>query len=171
MDRNTSQVYMMPESPFIGWVCGSCGKIIFKIEDGRVEWLVSDRRGKGHVEGLRIVHTRTSFTKREDNTGCRYDVHDEFRHGRKIVEGLSLERFVGPDGLMLLLSFLAADAFPRNEILELIKRVQIPGYERSSPYAQDAIEARVIVPAIGNRYFLQSEIKTLLKYGEQKRAT
>jgi hypothetical protein len=48
--------------------------------------------------------------------------------------------------------------------------VQIPGYERSSPYFQEAVEARVIVPAIGSGYFVQSEIRTLLEYGEQKRA-
>jgi hypothetical protein len=72
---------------------------------------------------------------------------------------------------MLLLSFLAADAFPRKETLEIIKRVQIPGYEHSSAYFQEALERGVIVPAIGNGYFLQSEIRTLLKYGEQKRTS
>jgi hypothetical protein len=168
MDRHTPEVYIMPKAPSVGWVCDTCGTIISKFEDGWVEWLVLDRHGKAHIEGLRIVHTRSPFTQNEDNPGCRYNVHDEFRHGRKIVEGLSLGSFVGPDGLMLLLSFLAAGAFPRNETLELIKRVQIPGYERISPYFQEAMEARVMVPAIGNGYFLQSEIRALLKYGEQK---
>jgi hypothetical protein len=170
MDRNTSQVYMLPEPPSVGWICDSYGNVISKIEDGWVEWLASDRHGEAHVEGLQIVHIRAPFAKSQDDAGCRYDVHDEFRHGQKIVEGLSVERFVGPDGLMLLLSFLAADAFPRQETLELIERVQIPGYERSSPYFQEAVEARVIVPAIGSGYFVQSEIRTLLEYGEQKRA-
>jgi hypothetical protein len=168
MNRNTSEVYMMPELPSVGWVCDHCGSTISKIEDGWVEWLASDRHGKAHVEGLRIVHTQAHRTKDEDNTGCRYDVHQEFRQGRKIVEGLSLERFVGPDGLMLLLSFLAANAFPRKETLEIIKRVQIPGYERASTYFQEAIKSGVVVPAIGNGYFVQSEIRTLLRYRAQK---
>jgi hypothetical protein len=159
----------MPKSDSVGWICDTCGNNISKIEDGWVEWLASDRHGAAHVQGMRIVHTRASFAQSQGYAGCRYDVHDEFRHGRKIVEGLSLVRFVGPDGLMLLLSFLAAGSFPRDETLELIKRVQIPGYERSSPYFQDAIEASVLVPAIGNGYFLQSEIRTLIEYGEQKR--
>lgn len=160
----------MPESASIGWVCDVCGNIISKIQDGWVEWLASDKNGKAHVEGLRIVHSRAPFAKNQDHAPCRYDLHEEFRHGQKIVEGLSLERFVGPDGLMLLLSFLAAGAFPRHETLELIKRVQIPGYERSRPYFQEAMEVRVIIPAIGNGFFVQSEIRTLIEYGDRKRA-
>jgi hypothetical protein len=39
------------------------------------------------------------------------------------VEGLPLERFVGPDGLMLLLSFIATGDMATNEVMELAKRV------------------------------------------------
>jgi hypothetical protein len=60
---------------------------------------------------------------------CRYDARRQFRRDRSIVEGLPLERFVGPDGLMLLLSFIAAGAMPIADIVELARRVQIPGHE------------------------------------------
>jgi hypothetical protein len=45
------------------------------------------------------------------------------------VEGLSLERFAGPDGLTLLLSLLAAGELPTTEVIEMAKQVQVPVYE------------------------------------------
>jgi hypothetical protein len=44
-----------------------------------------------------------------------------------VVEGLALDRFVGPDGLMLPLSMIAERELPAQEVIELAKRVQIPG--------------------------------------------
>src|SRR6266571_6227764 len=42
---------------------------------------------------------------------CQYDSLREFRTDRSIVEGLSLERFMGPDGLMLA---VITNRMPRN---------------------------------------------------------
>jgi hypothetical protein len=55
------------------------------------------------------------------------------------VEGLPLEGFVGPDGLMLLLAFLTEDELLQDDVLELAKRVQIPGYEQTRELFQGAI--------------------------------
>lgn len=154
----------MTASPAIGWICDHCGNPITSIEDGRVEWLACDGRGKPRVEGLRLVHARAQSPKSRRKNGCQYDARREFHDRRCLVGGLSLERFVGPDGLMLLLSFMAAGETPKDEILELIKRVQIPGYEQASPYFQEAINRGLIVPSIGNGYFLQSEIRVLLRH-------
>jgi hypothetical protein len=55
------------------------------------------------------------------------------------VEGLPLEGFVGPDGLMLLLAFLTEDELLKDDVLELAKRVQIPGYEQTRELFQGAI--------------------------------
>jgi hypothetical protein len=74
------------------------------------------------------------------------------------VEGLPLERFVEPDGLMMLFSLLADGSLPRAEILELAKRVQIPGYELARDLSEDFdfLKRRVagsgtsLLPAIGN---------------------
>jgi hypothetical protein len=54
------------------------------------------------------------------------------------VEGLPLEGFVGPDGLMLL-AFLTEDELLKDDVLELAKRVQIPGYEQTRELFQGAI--------------------------------
>jgi hypothetical protein len=88
--------------------------------------------------------------------GCRYDSLKEFRNGKTIVERLPLERFVGPDGLMMLFSLLAAGNLPRGEVLELAKRVQIPGYELARVAGIDflkrcdAVPGTRVLPAIGN---------------------
>ena len=152
----------MPESQAVGWSCDSCGNSITRIEDGWVEWLASDERGKTGLKGVRLVHTRAASPKKRQKSGCQYDAERQFHNRRDLVEGLSLARFVGPDGLMLLLSFVAAEEAPRNEVLELIKRVQIPGYELAVPYLQQAITQGLFVPCIGNGFFLQSEIRVAL---------
>ena len=103
-----------------GWRCATCGQLITSVSDGWVEWLASEDDGGGTIlNGLRLVHRES----------CRYDPGAVFRNGRSVVEGLSLERFVGPDGLILLLSLLVAGELPMAEVVELAKRVQIPGYE------------------------------------------
>jgi hypothetical protein len=66
-----------------------------------------------------------------------------------IVEGLPLERFVGSDGLMLLLWFLATGELPKDDVLELAKRVQIPGYELTRELFQEAMASRVVTPSPG----------------------
>jgi hypothetical protein len=159
----------MPASQTVGWSCDSCGSPITGIEDGWVEWLASDKRGKTRLKGVRLVHTRAASPKKRQKGGCQYDAAREFHDRRCLVEGLSLARFVGPDGLMLLLSFVASEEAPRNEVLELIKRVQIPGYELAIPYFQQAITQGLFVPSIGNGFFLQSEIRVSLGNSPQGR--
>jgi hypothetical protein len=94
--------------------------------------------------------------------GCRYDSLKEFRNGKTIVEGLPLERFVGPDGLMMLFSFLAAGNLPRREILELAKRVQIPGYELARSLLQESTSSNVVTQFLGDGCHLQSEIREMI---------
>ncbi|MBA3916714.1 MAG: hypothetical protein H0X25_23270 [Acidobacteriales bacterium] len=114
----------MPTSQAVGWSYDSCGNAVTRIEEGWVEWLASDERGKTRLKGVRLVHTRLASPRKRQKSGCQYDAGREFHDRRCLVEGLSL--FVGSDGLMLLLSFGASKEAPRNA-LELIKRVQIPG--------------------------------------------
>lgn len=103
-------------------------------------------------------------------SSCRYDLHKVFREHSDIIEGLPLARFVGADGLMLLLSLLATGEIPQADILELTKRLQIPGYEQvrgrfPAPEAQG-----IVSPAIADRYYLQSEIQELLQWAGRRPA-
>jgi hypothetical protein len=75
---------------YAGWHCDSCARLITSVNDGWVEWLASENvTGVTIVNGLRLVHRES----------CRYDVRSVFGNHRSVVEGLCLERFIGPDGL------------------------------------------------------------------------
>lgn len=129
-----------------------------------MEWLASeDEQGRARLRGLRLVH-KFAPGLAAPSVHCPYDEHQEFRKDQSIVEGLPLERFVGPDGLMLLLSFLASGEFPREQVLELIKRVQIPHYEQASQPVHEALELGTFIPAIGDGYYLQSEMRLVLRW-------
>jgi hypothetical protein len=141
---------------FKGWLCDSCAGLITSVQAGLVEWLASeDKHGNDILRGLRLVH-------RGRNHNCRYDPREEFRSGRTIVEGLPLERLVGADGLMILLSFLAQEELPHREILELVKRVQIPGYELVRNLSPRGEHSTLLSPVLRHGYYLQSEIREML---------
>ena len=108
-----------------GWKCSACGELISRVEDGWVEWLACEEDGFPYTKGVRLVHRKAL----KGAESCHYDARREFQRERGIVEGLSLERFVGADGLMLLLSLISSRDMPADEVIELTKRVQIPGYE------------------------------------------
>jgi hypothetical protein len=131
-----------------------------KVEDGWVEWLSNeDDSGLTKQRGLRLVHRQ-----RTTEQGCRYDSPHEFRNDHSIVEGLPLERFIGADGLMLLLSLIAESQLPQDEVLELTKRVQIPGYEQVREIYKTEIAEGSLETSIGDGFYLQSEIVLLLRW-------
>jgi hypothetical protein len=86
------------------------------LQAGWVEWLAAeDAKGKPKVSGLRLVHRRDTSPRWRETHGCQYNPRDEFRKSRGIVEGLTLDRFAGPDGLMLVLSMIAERELPAQE--------------------------------------------------------
>ena len=151
---------------FKGWRCDSCSGMITSVQAGWVEWLASeDRHGNDVLRRLRLVHR--GHQKNARNHNCRYDPLGEFRSGKTIVEGLPLERLVGADGLMILLSLLAEGELPHREILELIKRVQIPGYELVRNLSPRRRHSKVLCPVLRQGYYLQSEIQEMLGWAIQ----
>ena len=82
--------------------------------------------------------------------------------------GLALDRFAGPDGLMLLLSMIAERELPVQELIELAKRVQIPGYEAVHELVDDAVSEGVIAPSISSGFYLQCEIWDVLKWAKYR---
>ena len=65
---------------------------------------------------------------------------------------------------MLLLSLIAERELPARELIELAKRVQIPGYEAVCELVHDAVREGVIVPSISSGFYLQSEIWDVLHW-------
>lgn len=175
MNRNTQ----MRGNASVGWICSTCGELISDIEDGWVEWLAGlDERGGTRLRGLKLVHryqvhrnrVQRNRVRGSKRTNCQYNDRLEFKRDQSIVEGLPLDRFVGVDGLMLLLSLIAEGEMPRIEVLELAKRVQIPGYEQTRALFHEAIDVGLMAPLIGEGFYMQSEIRELLSwaaYGER----
>ena len=134
-----------------------------------MEWVAAeDSMGKPKVSGLRLVHRRDASRRGRELYGCQYNPRDEFRKNRCIVEGLPLDRLAGPDGLMFLLSMIAGRELALPELIELAKRVQIPGYEAVYEVVQDAANGGVIAPAIGLGFYLQCEIRDALNWAKDQ---
>jgi len=162
-------VRVMPRDKSLrsGWRCDSCGQLVPDLQAGCVEWLaVEDTRGKPKVSGLRLVHRLNTGARSLEPCRCRYNPRDEFRKNRSIVEGLALDRFAGPDGLMLLFSMIAERELPLQELIELAKRVQMPGYEAVYELVHDAVSEGVIAPCISSGFYLQCEIWDVLKWAK-----
>jgi hypothetical protein len=123
-----------------GWTCDECGEVIEKARHGWVEWFREMGSGKKTGEGLRLVHhLPASPRKKTNNTGCQYDEHaPEYRQRNLALCDLPLASMVGPNGLMRLLALLAQDCLPKAEVLELIKRLHVPGYESARLYMDEA---------------------------------
>lgn len=104
------------------WYCDTCGKLISAIEDGWVEWITyKDSNGKSKARDFRLVH---GSGKR-----CQFDEQAEFHKDGGVLSDLPLEHFLGTEGLMLLLCKIDEGEIPTNQLVEMIKRLHIPGYE------------------------------------------
>ena len=72
--------------------------------------------------------------------------------------------FIGPDGLMTLLSFIHEKKLPEEEVLEMIKRLHIPGYEQARNHFKHAISEGAFEPGTPENYYFQSDIEATIKY-------
>lgn len=151
------------------WICDSCGGTIESAQDGWVEWLTSREGKQGFkARGLRLVHHRPS-SPRSANAGCQYNEHVEFEQDRSIVGDLPLQNFLPADGLMLLLSFISEGEHPVQDVLKMIKRLHIPGYEHARRHFTEAIHEGVFEPNTKEDYFRQSDIRAVLSWVAKRR--
>lgn len=138
------------------WICDTCGNEIEKAGDGWVEWLsTKDTSGKSQGNGLRLVHHRTT------REGCQYGFADLSE--KTILQDLELAKLLGADGLNLLISMIADRELPTEELLEMIKRLHIPGYEHARKHFSRAITEAIIDPNLPPGYYWQYEIKAVLE--------
>lgn len=114
------------DKPLTTWYCDHCGEPINAIDDGYVIW---HSRG-GHARDFKIIHK------------VRCDVQD-------YESSMSLETFLGPNGLAWCLSMLSigpimlqrtkaksdGDSLPeRHQFVDFVRRVQMPYYEEARRY-------------------------------------
>lgn len=140
------------------WICDTCGEEITAPDHGWVEWLRKSQEGKRTERGLRLVH-HFPHSPRGGSHGCQYDGVAE--DGSSISD-VSLPEMLGPGGLMDLLSMISEDRLPKDEVLEMIKRLHIPGYEHSRKHFDEAIDAGVFEPNTKPGFYKQSDLEATL---------
>jgi hypothetical protein len=115
-------------------------------------------------EGLQIVHNFGASEKR-GIPKCIYDGNHIYRTRKATQSDLPLTEFVGPDGLMMLLAFIAGGDFKdQGEVIEMIKRIFIPGYEQARSALDRAVSEGVFEPNTPDGFPHQYQIKLVLDW-------
>ena len=158
-----------------GWICDSCGNIIDKATDGWIQWRdfhaeSKERKRLGQhplCRDLQLVHHAPASPRRVDHVryfGCQFNDQDP-TYG---VKDLPLTFFLGPDGLMKMLAFIAEEDVERNEVLEMIKRLFIVGYEHARLHFSEAISDGVFEPNTAPGYHSHSDIEAVNVWRENR---
>ncbi|WP_218155427.1 hypothetical protein [Modicisalibacter xianhensis] len=148
------------------WTCDVCGGPIKSAKDGWVEWLF--QHGEAEKEyGLRLVHHRPASPRAD---GCQYDGRLEYARSKSSVKDLDLEFFSSADGLMHLLEMVSQDRFEdREEILQMIKRLHVPGYEKAHRHLEAAVAEEVFEPNSPPNYPFQHQIQLTNEWLDSQR--
>lgn len=137
------------------WFCDKCGGIIETAEAGMLQWVSvnkSDDTYSSH--DMRIVH----------HPQCQFNEDHERQTDGGTVRDHHLNYFLGADGLMILLGFIAQGEHPTDDVLEIIKRLHIPGYEVARQHFDEAIADGELEPSMTPGYYYQSQIAAAMKY-------
>lgn len=148
--------------PYSGpWICDKCGELITSVEDGWVQWLSIQGEDGYHSEGLQLVHSSRA-AKHENRNRCIYDAQVVWREKDATTADSQLRDFIGPNGLMQLLSFIDNRRFKnRSEVVEMIKRIYIPGYDQVRHHLEPAVDQGVFEPNTPQGFPWQSDIKAV----------
>ena len=112
---------------------------------------------------MRIVH-HVPASPSGKPPGCQFNGKAEYEKDGGIIADLPLKEFLGPDGLMQLLLLLYEDELPKEEVLEMIKRLHIPGYEIARHNFAHAINAGVFEPNRPENYYSTSDIEATIEF-------
>lgn len=121
------------------WICDKCKKPIHAADQGWLEW---HDDSAGRACNFKIVH-HSSYSPLKNAEGCYF-------HGNQVTrQDCHLDEFVGPDGLVAILSKLDAGIHidPKRkgkgvadtrEFAELIRRLHVPHYDEARPLMANA---------------------------------
>jgi hypothetical protein len=154
-----------------GWVCDRCEGQIKTAGDGWLQWIiVAGEPGEHKMRDLSLVHHLPASPRKENQAhGCQFDERMEYRKDGGIVGDLGLDNYCGPDGLMQLLSMVAEYGSSTTEILQMIQRIHIPGYERARLHARRAISEGVFEPNLPSGFYWQADIRAVLDWVNQEK--
>jgi len=148
----------------MAWICDTCGQPITEAEHGWVEWLIQPGGGRHRAHGLRLVHHRP-YSPRAPHGRCQYDNDNVYENFNAGINDRALRDFLGPDGLMDLLAFLHDEEFSdKGEVLQMIKRLHIPGYEQAFRYFDMAINDGAFEPNTIPNYYSQNQINAVIAW-------
>lgn len=148
------------------WTCDSCGQPIQDIKHGWVEWLTRVEHNKHISRGLRLVHHCSAHVP--INEKCQYNQRLEFQRDKSCVRDMGLETFVGANGLMELLMLIHEGDLPTHEVLEMIKRLHIPGYEHARHHFDRAIAQGVFEPNTPPGFYSVNQIQKVLDFVQNR---
>ncbi|MFW7419736.1 hypothetical protein ACODH8_05970 [Vagococcus fluvialis] len=141
------------------WSCDSCKSDIVDVKDGILEW----KNTRNHERyDLHLVH---------NNECCSYD-KDRLSDTENVTVSYSLlKNYVGQDGLMTFLEEIDLKDFSDDkEVLEMIKRLHIEGYDEVRLHIKQAISEGVYVPNTAPMFPMQSDIEQIKEWKQQKGA-
>jgi hypothetical protein len=161
---------MAPDSAYkgfggLGWICDTCHEPIEKAGDGVVEYFAGnfDDHGKKPARQLHLVHHFTASPRAtKSDRGCYWE--DKVTKDGMTIEWSSLTDHVGPDGLMEMLQLLHETHIPVEDVVEMTKRLQIPGYEHARHHFDEAIAEDVFQPNQPAGFYRQDDISEVLKW-------
>lgn len=146
------------------WICDACGDTIKNESDGWIEWL--SRSDSAACHGLRLVHHQPA-SPRGPSGSCQYDADLVWSRDRLLIHDMQLDAYLGPDGLMQLLTLLSNGKLPPTEVIEMVKRLHIPGYEHGRHHFEQAIEEGLIDPDTKFGFFPQRDIQAALRLAKE----
>ena len=101
-------------------------------------------------------------------SGCQFDGNAEYEVDGGVVNDSEFAGFLGPDGLMRMLSKLDEALLPNGEVLELIKRLHVDGYEHARLHLAEAIAQGVFEPSSRRGFYPTSSINAVLEWLEKR---
>ena len=155
--------------PLKQWICDTCHGLIRCPEDGYVEWLHGEDPPY-NVRGFRIVHHAPASPRKPDGDCYLYTKHA----GRN---DLDLKGFVGPLGLVRLLSFIDVGPYHQREYgthrvddlrgwTEVFRRLHLPYYEEARLHWYKALEDGYFDGCNEVWLYMPETLKTLIeRYG------
>lgn len=123
------------------WICDKCKEPIMKAEEGWFKW--TKNLNDETLSRFKIIHY----------PACKQP-GPKLQKSGLTTPGDPLQEFLGKEGLIRLLE-LMAKTNPENqpELLEMIQRLQIPGYESARTHFKKAYEKGKLVPPIDGVFY------------------
>ena len=142
------------------WSCDECGQLIERAEDGMLQWLVRTVEDRHVGRDLRIVHHLPASPRRPK--GCYADQQRALELDGSVLADGHLDSYLGPDGLVSLLSMIEDAELPASDVNKVIMRLFVPGYEQARRYFDRAVSTGLVSRLRLPGYLYQGELRTIV---------